>query len=163
MDGARLLSASAGERMRLVAVQARARARLAGLLDEACAGSGSDWPARLSAAIAASIGFAADSPEEARLLLPDAVSIEVALGAGAQQTQEALVDMLRRGRRHSLVAARMPELTEQAMVGAATSLLAGKLRAGEAAELPSLQPALTQFMLTPYVDQEHARRLALVQ
>lgn len=152
----------AEKRVRLIATQGRARARLVGVLAETCAGrSACSWPIRLMAAIEAGIEFAATSPEEARLLLLDAVAIDPALGAGALHTHDYLADLLRSGRDHCPSAAKMPELTERTLIGAATSLVGTKLIKGEASDLRSVGPPLALLLLTPYVGPERARQLSL--
>lgn len=163
MDRTQPTTSLPAERMRVINVQAEARAQLAGALAESCTGSGPDWPTKMIAAIEASLHFAAEAPEEARLLLLDAVVIDPALGVGAQQTQDFLTTLLVRGREHCVDAAAMPELTERALVGAATSLVGTRLINGEAAELPMLRQPLVQLLLTPYVGRERARQLSLGQ
>ena len=162
MDRQQSRTSLAEARVRLIATQGRARARLTGVLAESCAAApGRGWPERVVAAVAAAVEFAATAPEEARLLLLDAVTIDPALGAGAMHTHDYLAELLRGGRAHCPGAARMPELTERAMIGAATSIVANRLRGGAAADLPALAPALTQLLLTPYVGLERARQLSL--
>lgn len=148
------------ERGCLLAAQDRALSRLAGELIGACAAK-SSWPAKVVAAIEVGVEFAAAAPEEARLLLLDAVSIDPVLGAGALQTHEFLTDLLRSGRDQCPQAAAMPDLTERAMIGAATSLVGTRLINGAAMDPRSIGPPLTQLFLTPYVGLEQARRLSL--
>jgi hypothetical protein len=163
MNRTQLAVNASTERVQLISAQAEARARLAGVLAETCTKAGSDWAAKLVLSVGAGIEFAARAPEEARLLLPDAVAIDPALGAGAEQTSDFLATLLRRGREHFPLAATMPELTERAMVGSVTSLIGVKLLNGEAALLPTLRQPLTQLLLTPYVGRERARELSLRQ
>jgi hypothetical protein len=156
MQRTQFRASAPAERVRLIRAQAQARARLVGVLAEACAGSGADWPARLAAAVAAGIEFAAEAPEQARLLLPGAAAIDPALEAGVEQTEDFLVGLLRRGREHCPEAAGMPEATELGMVAAATSLVAAKLLRGQTDALPSVVSPLTELLLAPYVGIEHA-------
>lgn len=148
------------ERVRLIAFQAEARARLAGVMAEACTSAAPDWPTKLVAAVEAGLEFAIAAPQEARLLLLDAVRIDPALGAGATQTQDFLTNLLRRGRGHCAAAAAMPDLTERALVGAATSLVGAKLISDEADGLPALRAPMLHLLLTPYVGLERARQIS---
>jgi hypothetical protein len=162
MDRMQIAINAPAERVRVIAAQAEARARLAGVLAESCTSVSLDWPAKLVLSVAAGIEFAAQAPEEVRLLLPDAVAIDPALKAGAEQTSDFLASLLRRGREH-FPAVAMPELTERAMIGSATWLIATKLLQGEAAQMLTLRQPLTQLLLTPYVGRERAHRLSLSQ
>jgi hypothetical protein len=55
---------------------------------------------------------------------------------------------------------RLPEITERAMIGGLAMLIAQRLDLGRAAELPALAPEAIQFVLTPYLGTEEARRVA---
>ena len=55
---------------------------------------------------------------------------------------------------------RSTPIAEQAIVGAAMSLVGDRLSAGELDELPALGPELAQIILTPYLGVEEAQRAA---
>lgn len=131
--------------------------RLAGTIFRACAGV-LEWPAKVAAAVAAAIRFAVESPGEARLLIFDAVGAEPELAARVLASNEHLVGMLRAGREHCPQAAMLPELTERAMIGAATTIVGNRLMRGQADRLPALEPELVQLILIPYLGREEARR-----
>jgi len=133
--------------------------RLAAELFRACAGE-SEWPARVAAAIEAAIGFAAQAPEEAQLLLVDALAADPTLAKRVLASNDYLVGLLRNGREQCVQATTLPELTERALIGAAASLIGNRLMSGQVDRLPELEPQLVQLMLMPYVGIGEARRVA---
>jgi len=54
----------------------------------------------------------------------------------------------------------LPELTERALVGAATSIVGNRLLQGKQEELRRIEPELVELMLVPYTGREEARRIA---
>jgi hypothetical protein len=54
---------------------------------------------------------------------------------------------------------RLPEITEHAMASGVVMLVAQRVDLGRAAELPALAPEAIQFVLTPYLGAEEARRI----
>jgi AcrR family transcriptional regulator len=133
--------------------------RLASAIHRACA-SQHVWPQKVAAAVRASLDFAVESPEEARLLLFDVLGVDRELAAHVRASNDHLVGMLRAGREHSTEAAALPELTERAMVGAASSIIANRLMREQAEELRRIEPELVELMLVPYTGAEEARRIA---
>jgi AcrR family transcriptional regulator len=133
--------------------------RLSSAIRRACAGE-PEWPGKVAAAVRASLRFALDSPAEARLLLFETISADRELAAHALASNDHLVGMLRAGREHSARAARLPELTERALVGAATSIVGNRLLQGKEEELRRIEPELVELMLVPYVGSEEAHRIA---
>jgi hypothetical protein len=65
-------------------------------------------------------------------------------------SHDELVELLRAGRRRCPGAADLPEVTERALIGAATSVVADLLMAGKAGELIELEPQLLELMSMPY-------------
>jgi len=128
-------------------------------LFRACAAQ-SAWPAKVAAAIDVAIDFAVRSPEEAQLLVVDAVAAEPALALRVLTSNDFLVGLLRNGREHCPGSASLPELTERAQIGAAASVIGNKLLSGQADRLPALKPELVQLILTPYLGIEEAARVA---
>ena len=142
----------------VLAAHDRVFERLSGTLVAACAGE-PDWPAKVAAAIRAAIEFARRSPVEAHLLLLDAVAADSVLATRVLTSNDFLVALLRNGREQWAGAAVLPELTERALVGAAMSVIGGKLIMGQTDQLDDLEPQLIQFFLAPYVGLTEARRL----
>ena len=133
----------------------QAFSRLAGQVMGACAGQ-REWPAKLEAAVAAAIEFATRAPAEALLLILDAVAADSVLASHVTTSNDFLVSLLRDGREQWPRAAALPELTEQALIGAATSVVGGELMAGRADRLASIEPELVQLILMPYLGSEEA-------
>jgi len=133
--------------------------RLSGALRRACADE-REWPAKVAAGVRAAVGFALESPDEASLLLFETVGADRELAAHALAANDHLVGMLRAGREYSLEASMLPELTERALVGAATSIVGNRLLQGKQEELRRIEPELVELMLVPYTGREEARRIA---
>lgn len=133
--------------------------RLTGRIFRACAAE-IDWPRRLAAAVRAAICLALEAPEEARLLLYESLGSDPELAAHVLASNEHLIGLLRAGREHSPHAGSLPELTERALIGAATSIVGNRLIQGQADRLRAVEPELVQLMLIPYVGGGQARRLA---
>lgn len=133
--------------------------RLAAELFRACAKE-SEWPAKVAASVRTTIAFAVGRPEEARLLIVDAVAADSTLAERVLASNDYLVGLLRNGREQCLEAGSLPELTERALIGAASSVIGSRLLSGQADRLPMLEPELVQLMLMPYVGIIAARRVA---
>lgn len=133
--------------------------RLSSAIHRACAGQ-LEWPQKVAAAVRAALRFAVETPEEARLLLFEALAIDRELAAHVLASNDHLVGMLRAGREYSVEAVALPELTERALVGAATSIIANRLMQGKADELRRIEPELVELMLVPYTGLAEARRIA---
>lgn len=127
-------------------------------LEEAWA-SQPTWPLRVAAAVRRGLSFAAADPEAAQTLTNGAL----AAGAEGIARHERLNAYLRAGlalgRRERPENERLPEITEQAMASGVVMLVAQRVDRGRAAELPALVPEAIQFVLTPYLGAEEARRL----
>jgi hypothetical protein len=128
-------------------------------LEEACGGN-SDWRRGVAAAIRAALEFAAEDPEAADVLANGAM----AAGKDGIARRERLLAYagkgLARGRRQQAGAPELPPVTEQALAGGVLALIGERLATGRAAELPALAPEAIQFVLTPYLGGEEARRIA---
>jgi AcrR family transcriptional regulator len=131
--------------------------RLCGSIFRACAAKWK-WPEKVAAAVGVAIRFAIESPDEARLLLFDAIGADPELAARVLAANEHLAGMLRAGREHCPHVASLPELTEPAMIGAATSIIGNRVMQGQLDRLPELEPQLVQLILIPYLGLDGARR-----
>jgi AcrR family transcriptional regulator len=142
------------------AAHERAFERLSKVLVDACRVQAA-WPDRVAGAISAALEFAVESPHEAQLVVVAChTASEPKLASRGHAAHEKLADLLRAGRQQAEVAHTPPELTEQAVVGAAMAVVGARLLAGEVDGLPSLAPELTQIILTPYLGDEEAQRVA---
>ena len=133
--------------------------RLFGTIVRACV-SAREWPDRVVGAIHAVLGFVTQTPDEALLLVLDAVAANPAMAKRVTASHERLASLLRGGRQYRPQAAQLPELTERALIGATTSLIGARLMRGEADCLAALEPQLVELILTPYVGAEEAARVA---
>ncbi len=133
--------------------------RLTGELVAACAAE-TEWSAKVAAGVHVAIEFATELPEEAQLLVLDAVAAEPALMTRVLASNGFLVGLLRNGREQCPRAACLPELTERVLIGATASVIGARLLSGQADQLRDLEPQLVQLMLMPYFGIEEARRIA---
>jgi AcrR family transcriptional regulator len=119
-----------------------------------------DWPQRIRAAVAAVIGTVVETAATARLFGIEAPSASLAAAERQYAAINRLVGYLRTGRRLYPAAGELPEATERALIGGAVSIVCERLLADDADSLPALQPQLVEVLLTPYVGEEEARRVA---
>lgn len=123
-------------------------------------GSESEWPGKVAAGLSAAIDFAIERPEEAHLLIIDAVGADAAVSARAIESSEYLADLLRNGRESSPCAGMLPDVTERALIGAAFGVIGSRLLGGRSDGLREIAPELIQLFLMPYVSFEEACRQA---
>jgi AcrR family transcriptional regulator len=133
--------------------------RLAGQLVRGCA-TVSEWSAKIVVAVSISIVFAIRTPEEARLLVLEALAPDPILAKRALASNDFLIGLLRNGREQCPGAAALPELTERALIGATTSVIGHRLLCDQADQLSVLAPQLIQLILIPYLGNEEAVRIA---
>lgn len=142
------------------AAHERAFGRLSKTIVAACRTQAA-WPDRVAAAVAQALAFAVESPEDAQLVVVAChTASEPKLASRGHAAHEKLADLLRAGREQTEVEQTPPELTEQAVIGAAMAVVGGRLLKGDVAGLPALGPELTQIILTPYLGGEEAHRVA---
>jgi len=131
---------------------------LAALL-RACNGE-QEWPLKIKASIATTIAFATAEPEQAQLLALDSLAGDAEVARRVLASSDHLASLLSAGRQYNPRGAELPELTEKALVGAVSALIAGRLMNGEAEALPELEPQIVELILIPYVGPEEASRVA---
>jgi AcrR family transcriptional regulator len=138
----------------------RAFERLSREIVEACRVQAA-WPDRVAAAVSRALAFAVESPGEAQLVIVAChTASEPKLAGRGHAAHEKLADLLRAGRRQAEVAHSPPELTEQAVVGATMAVVGARLLVHDLESIPGLAPELTQIILTPYLGDEKAQRVA---
>jgi AcrR family transcriptional regulator len=125
---------------------------LAALMEEA-AGEEEEWPDQVAAALAAVIRFLASRPNFARLYLIEVAVAGEAMTDARAETTSRFVKMLEPGRRYRVV----DKGIEEGLVGGIMTLLARRVRSGEAAELDRFSPAVMEFALAPYLGVDEAR------
>ncbi len=134
-------------------------ARLQVSILEACGQEG-EWPRKVAAGVRAGLDLAAADPAGAQVLTNEAL----AQGEQGLVRRERLLaylgERLRPGREERDGEPPLPEITEQAMTGGVLALVGQRLDRGGVEELPALAPEAVQFVLTPYLGAEEARRIA---
>ncbi|HET7054175.1 MAG TPA: hypothetical protein VFI09_09720 [Solirubrobacterales bacterium] len=134
-------------------------ARLQIRVERACMGeSPSNWPAQVAAATRAALAFAAARPELAYALTSGALAEGKNGFARYDRMLDHFAERLRPGRAERPEGEALPEITEKAMVGGLAMMIAHRVDTGRAPELPALAPEAVQFVLTPYLGAERARR-----
>lgn len=143
----------------VLAAHEQAFDRFAGDLARACAGA-SQWSAKVAVAVATTTVFAVRSPEQARLLIPDALAPDPVLIERALASNDYFIGLLRNGREECPGAASLPELTERALIGATVAVIGRRILHDQTDQLPELAPRLTHLILLPYVGGKEAARAA---
>jgi AcrR family transcriptional regulator len=121
-----------------------------------------DWAVATRAAIAAMLAFLASEPNLARLALVEALVAGPVVVDRYDAAVQTFIPYVARGRegRSKKVLAHLSDSTEEALVGGMVSLVSRRIVAGQAEELESLLPDLTEFALAPYVGADEAARVA---
>lgn len=133
---------------------AAAVARLQVVVLEACREQ-SLWPAKIAAAVAASIEFAAREPDSVRLLAIDALLQRPDGGRRYVRTIEHFAELLRA---EAPVDERRPRTTEHALVGGIVTTVADRMRYEAPVDLLATAPELVEFVLLPYVGPAEAKK-----
>lgn len=144
----------------IVAAYGDALKRFVQAISTACAFQ-AEWPEGVVAAVDAGLGFATEETNQARLLVTGNGGVDRRLAGLNLAGSDQLAGLLRRGRERSSIAASMPEVVEQALVGGVVSIVGTRLIAGRVDGLRDLKPELVEFLLTPYFGGQEARRLAV--
>ncbi len=104
--------------------------------------------AKLRAVVAVALRFTADRPDEARLLLVETIGSDRELALRALDYHQRLANLMRSECKGAGGAG--PGLTEQALVGAAASLIGTCVATERMDELPDLEQPLIEFLQLPY-------------
>jgi AcrR family transcriptional regulator len=133
--------------------------RYLGAMVRSC-NSEQEWPLKIKAAITTTLAFAIDEPEQAQLLALDALAGDAEVASRVLASSDHLAALLSAGRQHSPRGAKLPALTEKALVGAVSAIIAGRLMNGESETLPELETQIVELILIPYLGPEEASRVA---
>jgi hypothetical protein len=117
-------------------------------------------PQRVAAAILAGFTFASHNPKTVLVLTSRALSQG---GYGVARYRDLLLRaarVLARCRAERPENTDLPAITERALIGGLVTLVAQRLDTGRAGELPALAPQAVEFVLSPYLGANEARRLA---
>lgn len=122
------------------------------------AGTEDDWEAHTAAGLAAFLKYVSDEPALARTCIVEALSAGEAAQERYEQSLQAFVPLLRKGREHSEHGDDLPETLEETIVGGIFWVIYQRIVLGEAERIESLLPDLVDFALTPYIGAESAQR-----
>jgi hypothetical protein len=116
-----------------------------------------EWAAKVAAAIAAAVDFAATEPQSVKLLTVEALVQRPDGGRRYVRTIEHFAELLRA---EAPVDERRPKSTEQALIGGVATTIADRMRHDTPSELQAAIPELVEFVLLPYVGSAEAKRWA---
>jgi AcrR family transcriptional regulator len=119
-----------------------------------------EWPHRLRSAVGALFAFAAAEPARVHLLTLYALGADSGMVAQLASCNVHLATLLREGRRHTVYGPRLPDLTEEALVGAVGAVLGERLSRASEEGFGDLEREVIQLLLTPYVGVAEAVRVA---
>jgi AcrR family transcriptional regulator len=124
--------------------------RFLGHVEKACAEEErEEWPVKLRRGLEATVGFAAAEPAMALLLCAQAEVADRSVGETMLATRRRLVELLLRGRNHP-GADLLPEITEEALVGAISTVVSRAVIDGSLEEPEDLRSQLVEFALVFY-------------
>ena len=118
-------------------------------VEESAAEAGVDWRDRVEAGLAAFLGFIAEQPTLARMCVIEARSATPTTTKRYEDALETFVELTRRTVPRD---ERLPETTDETVVGGVAWIVSQQIRRGEAERAEALLPELTEFMLAPYLD-----------
>jgi AcrR family transcriptional regulator len=133
--------------------------RIRAAVVEACAGVGSAvWALRVQAGVVALLGLLTEEPALAAIVLAEGLRAGRGIYDRYQGAVESFVPLLREGAPDG-PGQPVPAATDEAVVGGVASLLSRRVIAGETADLAGLTPDVLEFVLTPHLGTEGARRI----
>jgi AcrR family transcriptional regulator len=121
--------------------------------------SSAGWPTQVHDAVAATLALLDADRRLARLCAAEIFCAGAAGWACHRETLDRLAPRLRVGRRQGAPAAALAPELEPALIAGAISLIARRLEDGEE-PLGGVAPAITEFLLVPYLGLSRARRAA---
>jgi AcrR family transcriptional regulator len=116
--------------------------RYLAVLEEVCAAE-EEWALKVRRGIEATVDFAAAEPAQAALLAQGEIA-DKEIGETMMAARGRLVELLRRGRSSREVAP-LPEITEEALVGAISMVISRALADGNAVDIDNLRDQLVEF------------------
>lgn len=120
---------------------------------------GPEWVQRVRGGIDALLKLFATEPALASIVLVEGLRAGRGVYDRYQAAVESFVGYLRQGAPLTPAGTEVPEATDEAVVGGIASLMGRRVLAGETERLPELFPEILEFVLTPYVGVEEARRI----
>ena len=104
--------------------------------------------------------FFASEPELARLSMLDSLTAGPVVAERFRTALLSFVPLLEPGRVLRSGERPLPESREESLLGGLASLVSRSIASGRTQQLEELLPALTEFILMPYVGPDEAKRLA---
>lgn len=127
---------------------------------EACLALGTaPWARRVQVGVIALLGVLAEEPALAAIVFAEGLRAGRGIYDRYQNAVESFVPLLREGAPDGPGGEPVPEATDEAVVGGVASLLGRRAIAGGTADLTSLAPDVLEFVLTPHLGTEAARRI----
>jgi AcrR family transcriptional regulator len=134
--------------------------RIRTTVTEACAGAGSiDWAPRVQAGVNALLVLLTEEPALAAIVLAEGLRAGRGIYDRYQGAVESFVPLLREGAPDGPGGQPVPAATDEAVVGGVASLLSRRVIGGETPDLAALTPDVLEFVLTPHLGTEGARRI----
>jgi AcrR family transcriptional regulator len=124
---------------------------------EASGSAAEGWPERARSRLAVLLDVLARDPAVARFYVVEPLAAGGEMTARYRDAMQLLAELLRPGEAPSDMNV---EVRDQALMGGVSTLIARRLKAGEAARLRELLPDLTELALAPYLGREEAQRFA---
>jgi hypothetical protein len=134
-------------------------ARLQVQVERAC-GEGDGWAGGVAAGIGAALDFAEADPAAARLLTNEALAHRADGIRKYNGMISHFAERLSEGRGQRPHGKDLPEVIDELMAGGVATLVAQRLDQGEEDQLHTLAAELVQFVLTPYLGTDEARKVA---
>lgn len=110
--------------------------------------------------VAAVVGSLVEASSLARVFAIEGPGASLAAAERQFAALDRLAELLAEGRRHYPRAARMPPITERALIGGAVSVVSEYLLAEDPQTITTLQAQLVEVLLSPYLGSEQARSIA---
>ncbi len=111
------------------------------------------------AGIRRALDFAAAHPDAAAILTSGAQEQGAYGFAHYDHLLRYFGELLRPGRELAEHGEELPGLLEHALAGGVATLVSHRVDGGRAADLPGIAPEAIQFVLTPYLGADEARRI----
>jgi AcrR family transcriptional regulator len=118
-----------------------------------------DWAGRVRDAIAALLETFAEKPGLGSIMLVEGLRAGRGVYDRYQAALDTFVGYLREGAPPSPAGTKVPEATDEAVVGGIASLLGRRILAGDTDQLEQLFPEILEFVLTAYLGGEESRRI----
>jgi hypothetical protein len=99
----------------------------------------------------------------ARVFAIEAPGASLAVAERQFSALDQLAGLLSRGRRIYARAATLPASTERALIGGTVSIVSEHLLAEDPQAIPRLRVQLIELLLSPYLGEDEARRIAATE